>query len=218
MANTLADLKAAVADDLSRTDITAQIAAAITAAIDFYQDQSLYFTETRASTFVTVAGQSRYTSADDADIPLYLDFEEAFIVDSSSEIPLDPTAPALMEYLLGNGAPSGRPTRFAYYEQSVWLYPTPGTVYTFRPLATVKVAAPAADGTTGNAWMQPSPYELIRCRAKAFLALHTVNDTDLLVKMVGLDGNGGACKVALDRLRRETTKKASGGGIRPSAF
>lgn len=211
MAALLSDLKAAIADDIQRGDVTNQIAAAITAAIDFYADTHLYFTETRASTFPTVAAQSRYTSADNTDIPLYLDFERAFIVDGANQLRLEWMKPGEMEYLLGNSKSSGRPHRWSYYGQSVWLYPVPNAVFTFQPLVTVKVPGPATDAEMNNPWMTEA-FELIRCRAKIYLSVHTTNDDQLAAKMVLAE------KSALTRLRRETEKKAGSGGLQATQF
>ena len=60
-------------------------ATAITAAITFYKTTRFWFNETRASTFLTVDGQSTYTSSDDADIPLWFSLDEVFLTDSSAE-------------------------------------------------------------------------------------------------------------------------------------
>lgn len=206
-------MKAAIADELARSDLTTNIATAITAAITYYQDQHLFTTETRTATFTTVEDQSRYTSSDDADIPLYLDFEAAFIVDSNGEAyELSWMAPAEMEYLLDNSAASGRPHSYSYFAKSVWLYPVPdASTYTFRPIATVKKAAPASDGEADNVWMVEA-YALVKARAKLDLAVHTLRDKELAADMVVV------VQDELARLRRETSKKAHGGSIQASAF
>ena len=97
--STLTALKATIADDLARSDMGSQIAAAITAAITHYKTTRFYFNETRGSTFTTVASQSRYTSADDADIPLWFDLDDVFVNDGTREICLSRYDPVEMEYL-----------------------------------------------------------------------------------------------------------------------
>ena len=68
---TLATLKSRIADDISRSDLTTQIANSITDAITYYQNRRFFFNETRSETFDTVAAQSLYRSSDDAAIPTF---------------------------------------------------------------------------------------------------------------------------------------------------
>lgn len=204
---TLAALKARIVDDLNRSDLTTQIADAINDAIDFYEEQRFYFNETRASTFATVSAQSTYTSSDDADIPLWVALDAVYITDSNSETyELDPIDPVIIEAYLDNSASSGRPRVYSYYEQSFRFHPIPNAVFTVRPLGVIKKAAPATDSEASNVWMVDA-FELIRCRAKAYLGLHVLRNPDLVVQMVGIDGNGGAAAQAHAKLRRETKKK-----------
>src|SRR6188768_957361 len=113
---TLGGLKAQIADDLARSDLTQQIEDAIYNAIMQRKVKRFYFNETRTATFVTVAAQSEYASSDDADIPLFLELDEVFVTDSSgSVVPIEPEDPARLTWLLGNGAASGRPYCYAYF-------------------------------------------------------------------------------------------------------
>jgi hypothetical protein len=205
-------LRAEIADDLNRDDITTQIAAAITAAIEHYKTQRFFFNETRGSTFATVDGQSRYTSSDDADIPLFFQLDEVFVNDGTQEEELEHYGPAEMEFLLGHSSPpEGVPYAYAYYDRSFWLYPVPDDAYTVRPLGAIEKAAPATDGEADNVWMVEC-YEAIRCRAKAYLAIHVLRDTDLAVMMRAAENE------ALQKLRSETGKRVSSGCIRATAF
>ncbi len=208
---TLAALKAEIADDLDRTDITTRIASAITSAITFYQRQRFYFNETREETFSTVAAQSDYDVDDDAQIPNFLGFDALFITVSSQIRDLTPMDPRLMERLLDNSAASGEPTVYAYYNETIRLYPIPDIAYTIRMMGPMKVAAPAADATTGNRWMTDA-YELIRCRAKLYLATHVLRDSDLAQIM------SMAEKDALAQLLAEGTSKMGSGVLVATEF
>ena len=53
MANDLAAMKARIADEFARDDLTEQIALAIVDAIKFYKDQRFEFNESRDITFAT---------------------------------------------------------------------------------------------------------------------------------------------------------------------
>jgi len=204
---TLSILKSTIADDLARSDLTTQIAAAISQAITFYKGERLFINETRDSTFVTVAGQSRYSSSDDTDIPLFLTIDGMFLVDSSSNVyELSPEDPVSMESSLGNGAASGRPYSYCYFDRSFTLYPIPDAVYTVRPLGQIEVAEPASDSEPNNVWMTKG-FELIRCTAKGYVFLHTVKDPDQAAIMA----IGAEREIA--RLRRETGKRTATGRI-----
>lgn len=209
---TLTVLKARIADDLDRTDISSQIASAITDAIEHYKNDRLFFNETRSSTFVTVAAQSRYTVADDTDIPLWFDLDAVFMTDSTREIDMAQYDPVQMEYLLGQTSPgSGLPYAYAYFDSSFWFYPVPDDVYTVRPMGAIEKAAPASDGETGNVWMTEA-FELIRCRAKVYLAAHVINDPNLAMIMTQAEQS------ALERLQRKTSKRIATGRIEPTAW
>lgn len=58
---TLALLKAEIADDLDRTDLTTAIASEITKAIGFFQDTRFWFNETRDCVIATAANQRLYS-------------------------------------------------------------------------------------------------------------------------------------------------------------
>lgn len=215
---TLSALKATIADDVLRSDLTTQIAAAITNAIEFFQADNFYFSETRSSTFVTVADQARYTVSDDADIPLFVKINDVFLTDSNGDIdPLARADPEEMEWLLDASAATGEPYQYSYYEQTFALYPVPDAVYTIRPMGIIQRAAPASDAESGNVWMTDA-YELIRCRAKWYLYGHTIQDFDMAIAMGGQDGMGGATGAAYRRLKAETSRKARSDRIVPTAF
>jgi len=61
---TLTLLKAEIADDLDRTDLTSAIASEITRAITYYQDTRFYFNETRDCVIATAADQRLYADED----------------------------------------------------------------------------------------------------------------------------------------------------------
>ena len=209
---TLAVIKAQLADDCNRTDISTQIATAIESAIDHYRTTRLFFNETRGSTFATVASQSRYTSSDDADIPLWFQLDKVFVNDGTRERELSLYEPAEMEYLLGETSPpEGVPYAYAYYDRSFWLYPVPGAVYTVRPIGAIEMASPAADDTANNVWMVDA-YELVRCRAKLYLAVHVLKDTELALTMKAAERD------ALSQLTSATGKRVSTGRLTATAF
>ena len=205
-------MKAKITDDIARSDVASQIAESITSAIDHYQGQRFFFTETRGSTFATVADQSRYSSSDDTDIPLFVKLDAVFLIDSSSIAhELKYKTPVEMENLLDSTAGSGRPFAYTYFANGFQLYPIPDAAYTIRPVGVIKKAEPATDAEASNVWMNEGA-ELIRCRAKLYLAIHVLRNDKLAVVMKLAETE------ALARLRRETTKKSASGVIQATAF
>lgn len=211
--STLTALKAEIANDLARSDLTSEIATAITAAIGFYKTTRMWFNETRSSTFLTVDGQSAYTSSDDADIPLWFAIDNVYLVDSSSNVrQLRWIDPDEMEMLITGASPSeGEPTRWTYFEKSFRLYPVPGAVYTIRPKGAIEKAAPASDGEASNVWMTDG-YQLIKFRAKSQLYRNVIRQTDKADEMEAEELK------ELARLRSTSGKRNASGRIIPTQF
>ncbi len=208
---TLATLKAEIADDMARGDITSQIASAITNAINYYKAERFYFNETRSATFATVAGTSTYASSDDADIPLFLELDAVHLEDSSTSVELRPESPTEIDWLIFNNTGRGKPYCYAWFDESFRLFPIPDAVYTIRPIGHIEEAAPAADGTADNVWMTKA-YELIRCRAKMYLAAHVIKDVELVQVMRAAEED------ALQKLRRNTAHRFKTGRVVSTSF
>lgn len=208
---TLAILKAAIATDLARDDLTGPIATAISTAITFYQPKRFYFNESRSATFATVAAQSRYSSADDTDIPKFVQIDGLFVEDGSDTWEQRRIDPLEMEFLIGSSDSSGRPYCYSYFDQTFAFHPTPDDAYTVRALGLIKKDAPASDAEASNVWMTDG-YELIRCRAKWLLAMHNLIDPSLADRMAQME------RIELTRLREETGRKVGYGRITPTEF
>ena len=207
----LSTLKSTIANDLARSDLTNEIADAINAAITHYQSARLYFTETRTSTFSTVAGQSLYTSADSADIPNMFEFDDVQINGPGNQVySLEREDATALEALINSTAMSGDPFSWAWADRGMLLYPIPIRITTIRLLGGIKKAAPT-DDTAGNVWMTEA-FELIRAHAKLLLAVHVVDDEGLAQRM------SAAAEGAKARLERETSSKRATGRIAATVF
>lgn len=211
--STLATLKSRIADDLARDDLTSQIADAITQAIDFYQEERLFWMDSRSTTFSTVAAQSAYTDSDDANIPLWIKIDDLLIEDSDGQVygPLDRLDQTSMETLLDSSASTGRPECWSLYDDTFYFHPIPDAAYTVRPLGQLLVAAPGSDSEPSNKWMTKG-FELLRCAAKGYVFLHTMKDPDQASMMAV------AAERELGKLRRDTSKRTATGRIKPSCF
>jgi hypothetical protein len=180
---TLAIMKARVADELARTDLTSQIAYSISDAIAAYQGEAWWFNESRTTvSFSTVDGTEFYTSSDDADIANIRKILYAVLYVGNDVRKLEYRCPEDMEYLSVNGTQEGTPWSYGWYDNKLRLYPVPDAVYTVRIAAHVKVAAPASDAEASNPWMTDAE-RLIRSRAKLELALHVLRDEPLAATM-----------------------------------
>lgn len=208
---TLAIMKADVADDLTRSDLSTQIADAITRAITFYQVKRFYFNETRDLTFDTVIGQSRYATADDADIPKFITLDGVFATVNGQNRQLCPMGVQSFEVLNDNSASTGEPYSYCYFNVGFGLYPIPGAVYTIRPIGHVMKDAPASDAETGNVWMTEA-YQLIRRRAAADVALTKMRNFSL-AQAFAMAGD-----TELDRLVEETSRRKATGKIQATSF
>jgi hypothetical protein len=210
---TLAIMKARIADELARSDLTSQIAYAITDAIAAYTGERWHFNESRTTvSFSTVDGQEFYTSSDDADIANIRRMDYCVIYVGNDVRKLEYNSPETMEYLSANGTQEGTPWSYGWYDQKIRFYPVPDAVYTVRIAAHVKVAAPASDGEASNPWMTDAE-RLIRSRAKLEIALHVLRDDTLAATMAE------AVKEAWGDLKSTTNMLFAGDGrIRAMEF
>lgn len=204
---TLATLKAQIVSDLDgRTDLTSDIAVAISRAIEHYQRDRFYWNERRSLTFSTFAAQDNYGTAASADIANMVRIDFAHITINNYRYPLRRRDFYELEQLYDDAALNGQPSEYAYFNREVWLYPRADNTYTIRLLGHMIIAEPASDGEADNPWMTEA-FELIRCRAKAYLAVHKLRDNELAQIM------GVAEQEALARLRKETALRLGSGKI-----
>jgi len=205
---TLATMRARIADDLIRDDLTPQIASAITTAISVYQSERFLFNESRDVWFPTVASQEFYTAADNPHIPNLMAIDYAKCIANPVVTDLSRRDPSELETLSQSGTQGGEPYAYAYYDRKIRLYPIPtSNAWNIRLGAHITVAAPATDTEANNPWMTDAEL-LIRSRAKYELAVHVLKDGDLESKMVMAE------KREFDRLKGRTNKLVSGGRVR----
>lgn len=214
---TLADLKSRIADDLARSDLTNQIAAAIADAIAHFQTTRFYFNETRATTFQTVSGQTLYSAADQANIPLFFEFDDVFITVTSATYPMRREDADLLEELVSTNGANGDPYAWAWVAQSIRVYPIPNATRTIRIVGAIKQAAPTDDTDSTNVWITEA-FELIRSYAKGLLYAHVIKDAASTALMLGEDREGGLVGMARVKLEKETAAKRATGRITPTGF
>lgn len=205
---TLAIMKARIADELARSDLTSQITSAITTAIEAYQTDRFFFNESRTVTFSTVSGQDFYGSAANGSIPDLLNIDWITILISAGNLwPLEYRPPEEIDYDAGNTSSTGQPYDYTYYQQQIRLYPSPNQVWTVRVQGQVLTAIPATDDEANNPWMTYGE-RLIRSRAKMELAMHLLRDDTLAATMRGAETE------AFKQLKGRTNRQVSRGRIR----
>ena len=207
---TLATMKAQIANDIERSDLTSEIATAISKAIGQYQTTRFFFNEARVE-FSTVAGQSSYTSSDDADIGTLMEIDDAYVIVGGIVSRLHVITPDRWEYLNDNSASTGEPYCYTWFAGAIRIYPVPSAIYTVRLHAHVSKAEPASDGETGNVWMTYA-YEVIRAAARKFLSAETTMDGEMTQSSEALEMD------ALTRLMARSSKITGTGIIRPTCW
>lgn len=186
MAGTLADMKARIALELQRPDLTTEIGQAITDAIYAYQGERFRFVETTldgSPTFNTVVGRATYTSADNANIGSLFAIDFLTFTDTSStRFVITRDRPLAIK--IGNQNPimQGLPEAYAYRGNAITLYPVPNQIWTVAIDGHDKIAEPASDAEVGNPWMVEAE-RLVRSRAKYILAVHRTRNTKLAQAM-----------------------------------
>jgi len=203
---TLADIQARIASDLTRNDLTSQIANAVSDAINHYQRYRFWFNVTRLQTFATVPGQQAYAAADLAIIPSIIRVDALFILQSgtTTTYPLDRFEPADFE-VIAITMGGGKPTAFTYVDEEILLWPTPADTYTMRLHCHYKLA-PLVNPTDSNAWVTDAE-ELIRSHAKLLLY------TDVLDDEEGAGRMQAKIPALVDALKYETSARRSNGQI-----
>lgn len=207
-------LKTEILDDLERSSAAdgTRVLAAISSAIKFYQPKRFFFNESRSVTFTTSANDWDYTFGTGGDITTeFYRVDAAFVVENGNNYKLSRRDYRDIELLNDSNATSNRPYDWAWVDRQMVLYPIPDDTYTIRLVGHIKYAEPAADDTADNEWFTEA-YELIRCRAKAYLYAHVYPDPPMAALMQAGE------QQALRSLQEATMAKAGMGEIEPTDF
>lgn len=183
-----------IADELDDGGIDTQIEREIRSAIRHYSTKRFFFTE-GSFTFATVANQESYDIDDAADIDTFLEVQDSYLTTGGLRYQLKPVDfPALSD--AQNGAYTSRPTNWAFFNRSFRLYPIPDAAYTVTISGHVRLVT-LDSSNPSNAWMTDGE-ELIRARAKRYLAMNVTDDVDRAPAFHAQEMD------ALDAIERET--------------
>lgn len=200
-------MKARIADDLARTDLTSNIATAILDAIKHYERKRFYWNEAIAS-FSTVVGQEWYSSTDASWIPNIVELDSLRISISGRPWPLAAKTMDDMEFLTAGTATNGDPSAYCYYRQQIRLYPVPNQVRTMSAAYVQRFTTLSADSDT-NAWMTDGE-ALIRTRAKILLWEDTIRGDAGKKEGAFLRGKE---RDILDAIKAETISRQTSGFV-----
>ena len=175
--STLSDLKARIADDLDRSDLSSQIAAAVRDAIEYYESERFSFNEvhSQTGTFSTSVDAIPLTS-----LPFYPLKIDRIRAQYSGSTNLTDLWPVNYEALLESQDAKAvcRPLEFCVYAEKLLLDSLPDDDYTFvmdgvKRLASGSTNSYAADSSV--AWFNEAE-PLIRARVKADLYTNLLKD------------------------------------------
>lgn len=197
---------------LKRTDLTTKVGEAIDRAIRYYQNEQLYFNETKTAQFNCVVGQVYYNGDDDADIPLMNKFDALHVRISNNDRPLERMKDVnAFEQLVDGNVSNGEPSTFIFYANALGLYPPPNSTYTVTMFGGYDAAAPATDAEADNVWMTDA-YDLIMYRALYYLNVYHTRDYTFG------SANKEDSKDELDNLYKRTNRLKGSNRIKPTSF
>lgn len=220
----MSDMKARIADELARADLTSQIAIAIEDAILAYEDERFLFNEKRFD-FPTVQDQEFYDVNDNSNLGILNKVDYMFLYNNGpTPWELDYKPPDYMEWVSQNGTFKGQPYEYTWYNNQFRLFPIPNAVYTIRTAVAFQFPAPTDDADPTNPWMNIAE-RLIRNRAKLELALHVLRNPDMIALLAGptfltdgvIKGSTGEAFKQLKSRTNELTQMGDG-YIRPMDF
>ena len=193
-----------IADEIARSDLTAQIRDAIQSAIRLHESERFWFNEAEAAA-ASVAGQANYALPGD-----FLEADALTLTVSGNRYPLCARGFGWIRGVAVAESSRGRPTDWAYYADQLWLYPVPDAAYALT-LSYLKRLAALSESSDTNAWMTHGE-ELIRARAKADLYANVIRDFDEALAMKAVETE------ALANLRIKSAKKLAAGRLTPTRF
>lgn len=198
---TYATMRSRIADEISDSNLTSQINAAIQSAIAFYERQRFWFNTRVSDTFSLVANQEYYSSSDLASIATLIEIDDMYATINSTRYQIIPAPFAEIAALQDGGMTADPPYRFAYHAKQIRMYPIPSAVRTVTMANHYRLTALSADADS-NAWTTDAE-ELIRCHAKHDLATNVINDDGMAARMER------RLPVLLQALKSETRRRRS---------
>jgi hypothetical protein len=206
MAN-FGELKAQIASDLRRSNLTSEIATAVLDAIRDHDTERFWFNETATYSLSTVAGTDTYTLAAQAPIQEFIKIDRVKVQVGNTWYDLDEETWDEMDQLYATPT-FGQPFRWAFQGADQFrIYPTPQAVYSLQIFGHYRMVPLVNDGDT-NDWTSRAQ-NLIRYTALKRLFAYPIRD---MQQQQSADASGMR---ELEYLRRETERRARSGEMAP---
>lgn len=196
--STYAQVKARIADDLNRSDLTSQIAQQVLLAVDHYAHERFYFNEA-TSTLTATVGQSYVSPPSDM-----LVLDDIYITISGRNVRL--IRVDLNDVIAYRPTTNGRPRSYCYYMDRFELDRPCDSAYSMPVYYVKELTALSADSDT-NAWTTDGE-DLIVARAEKMLYATVIKDQEKAAVAAALE------KDALTDLRELSAGKIVSGYTR----
>lgn len=222
---TQGDMKARIARELARSNLTQEISDAIATAIGEYSKERFRFSETIPGdppTFNTTAGQWIYTDADQPVIGSLWKIDYVIIYIGNTTASLLRIEPEAAKLYNQQGTMVGQPAWYAYEGNELLISPIPDQAYLIELGLFNNIPAPVDDSIDGNPWMNDAEL-LIRSRAKYEISVHKTRNATMAQAMSpdAPDMNGGVAGAAFrayKSLKGATNRVTALGRVRPMRF
>lgn len=172
-ARTLGDLKARIADELARSDLSSQIALAVDDAIDTASSHRFWFNEVAGLQLTLVAGQDTYN---DASIDALTEIDNFYLMVGTQRRALQAISNKRMDELNDGNPAQGEPYLYSRYGTAIRVHPTPQISYS----CTIDGASrgePMEDDTDANVWTTYGE-KYVRAIAKRDLYENVIHNAD----------------------------------------
>lgn len=193
----LATLKSRIASEIHRTDLTDEIAYAISDAVKHYQSKRFAFNQTRG-TLTTVSGTEFYGTLTDV-----ASIDSITLNINARKTVLDQWSYGEMERIATTTNTNNQPWAWSWYDEQIRLYPVPDAAYTLTVSYVQKIDVPSTDGSS-NIWTDQAE-ELIRHAAKKRIYRDVTMDDANAIKAEAAE------QEQLARLLKDTNRQVSGG-------
>jgi hypothetical protein len=208
--STFLELKTRIADELNRSDLTSQIALAITSAIDHYKYKRFWFNE-GTTTSTTTASQEYQPLPSSPTVILSID--SIHVTDGSQVRKMDEKDFKTIDLWQSETTPqTDVPYWFAQYKDRVRLFPIPDATYTLTWAGIIQLAALSGDADT-NGWTTEAE-QLIRQRAKSIVRCDVIEHPRAIqeANMMALRGETFLSpmeKAAFNAIAKQTVKRTT---------
>lgn len=193
----LATLKSRIAREIHRSDLTADIAYAISDAVKQYQSRRFAFNQTRG-TFSTAVGTEFYEDLTDI-----ASIDTVTMTVNGRTVVLDEWPYGYMERINTTTNTNNQPWAWSWYDEKIRLYPIPDAVYPMTVSYVQKVDVPSTDAAS-NIWTTEAE-ELIRHAAKKRIYRDVTMDDAGAMKAEMAEAE------QLARLTKDSNRLAAGG-------